>query len=819
MRGIIPLVVRLLLLIIIPGLSICAYSVYIIIQSLPQAHGVAPSPSLKSSVVIQRDHMGVPIIQADTDKEAFYALGYAHAQDRLWQLEVQKRLTAGRLSEIFGKESVGVDTFFRTLNLNARAEKDIPYLSKPAITALESYRNGINDFVASNPTLPVEFQILGIKPDKWKISDSLAWIKVLALNLGGNYKDEINRLVVSQYLNEEQLAELAPGYPNDGYTSINTQIAKLESGLKAVSNISDLLEQQFQLGGKFVGSNAWVVAPQHSQSGGALLATDPHMGLQAPSMWYMATLKGDTLNVSGATVVGLPVIVFGKNQNIAWSGTNLMADVQDIFIEQVKADDKTKYRYQGEWHTFSERTEYITVKQDFPEILHGKLKPVTVKIRESIRGPIINDLVAAVELPASLSWTVLKPGDTSFESLFRLNYAKNWTEFSDSLGLLVAPALNFVYADQDGNIGYRVGGKIPIRNGWEGQLPVPGWDEQYVWKGYIPNNELPAILNPSAGYIVSANNKPIDDSYPYFISHSWAPPTRSERIADMIEEHISKGQKLDLNNFKQMQHDTLNASAYKMLELLLKVEPTNEQQRQAHEILKAWNGEMRADSAAPTIVNVWLRNLRKELIQDELKENWNNSIEKNALKDFVHNMSIDTLYSILQTPDSQWCDDVRTDEVETCADAIDASLKDTLWEIYKVTGNSNLSQWHWGELHQAVYKHQPFSSVNFLKDLFTLKMSSEGSPNSVSVADFNYRKSSGYDQYFGATFKQLFDMNAKQNKHLYMNVPGQSGNVASSHYNDMLKPFHSGEYQSMPETVDTEKNVLTLVPIEEVSGE
>ncbi|MCF2859832.1 penicillin acylase family protein [Pseudoalteromonas sp. SMS1] len=809
MRGITPLVVRLLLLILLPCIIAYGFFTYHFHKSLPLTSGSVPSNNISSNVTISRDSMGVPVIVSKEDEDAFYAVGYAHAQDRLWQLEVQKRLISGRLSEVFGKRSVSMDAFFRTLNLKFRAQEDLSLLSEQAQMALSAYSNGINDFIANVDTLPIEFRLLGIKPTPWEPADSLAWVKAFALNLGGNYRDEINRLVISQYLSQQQIAQLLPNYPVDGYTSIAQHTIDTQT-LDHVSALNHQLEAELNIGGKFVGSNAWAVAPLHSKSGGALLATDPHLGLQSPSPWYMATIKGDNIHASGATLVGLPVIVFGKNEHIAWSATNLMADVQDLFFEQVKADDKTKYLHQGQWLSFKERTEYIEVRQDFPEFIHGALKPVKVKVRESVNGPIINDILNATDSPASLSWTALHKNDTSFESLLKLNYAQNRTEFSRALDLLVAPALNFLYADYKGNIGYRVAGKIPIRSGWDGLLPVPGWQKAYRWTGYIPGPALPSTFNPASGYLVSANNKPTDDTYPHFISHDFAPPTRSERISQLIQNTVASGQKIDLSDFESMQHDTYNNSAIRLLDVLLKQTPSNDQQRQAHRILSQWNGNMSAHSAAPTILNIWINKLRKALVRDELKESWNDVAEKQSLKYIAQNIHEDTLYTLLTSIHSAWCDDIATEYIESCSDIIDASLNDALWEVYKITGESDLSQWKWGTLHHAVYKHKPFSEVNFLKDYFTPQINSEGSPDSISVADYHYKKSSGYEQYFGATFKQLFDMGQHQ-QHLFMLAPGQSGNIASDHYDDLLEPFHSAVYQNMPSAETSDFEVLTLI--------
>ncbi|WP_325279536.1 penicillin acylase family protein [Tahibacter sp.] len=803
------MVSRLVVFVVFPVLALIAHQGWQLRQSLPQVSGNVAVPRLARPASIVRDAQGVPRIVARSDADAFFAMGYVHAQDRLWQLELQRRIAQGRLSEVFGKSSIDQDIWFRTLGLRRSAESAWSALSPDAQRSLQAYSDGINAWIASGAALPVEFRMLGIAPEPWTVYDSLAWIKVFALNLGGNYRREVERLLVSQVVDREKFALLFPtGAPPSTVAALDpANVARFA----AFARFQDSLETQLHLGGRYVGSNAWVVSGKLGAGGAALMANDPHLGLQIPSLWYMASIKGDRIDAQGATLVGLPVVIFGRNASVAWGGTNLMADAQDLYLEQVDAADAGRYLVDGKPEAFVVRDEYITVRQDFPSFLRSPLQPLHVRVRESRHGPIVSDMFDVFEQPAALRWTALDPGDTSYEAFYGLNYASDWTSFQQALKSQVAPALNLLYADSAGNIGYIAAGRMPVRKNGDGTLPVPGWNDDYAWTGEIPFDRWPRRYNPEEGFLVSANEKPVGDDYPWLISQDWASPARAERIAALLREAVSAGRTLDVAAMQRIQADTRSAPAQRLLARLLKHEPNNDQQRRAFDLLRAWNGDMARDSRAATIFNAWMRELRRELLSDDLRGFWNKERESRYMKGVADNVELDTVDRILAGGDSAWCDDQATPARETCDDAIDASLNDALWEVLKFRGDESMGDWAWEDVHETVYRHVPFSDVNVLRSVFERRIGNGGSPDSVNVASFSLDKSRGYVQDFGAGFRQVVALGAGKVEHRYMNSTGQSGNVVSTHYDDMVRPFRDLEFLSLDPAaagVDT----LTLTP-------
>jgi penicillin amidase len=804
-----PILTRFLLFVILPFIAIFYLFFTHLHSSLPQTKGERLIDGIDAPVKLSRDQHGVVSIEAKTDKDAFFSLGYAHAQDRLWQLEVQKRTINGRLSEIFGRQSVNTDIWFHTLGLYESGVKSWDALSGPAQASLTAYAAGINAWLDSDPVLPVEFSLLGIKPEHWHVNDSLAYIKLFALDLSGNFRMEMARMLASQKLNEVQLGTVFDIYPPDAPTTVADYSPQQRQGMEQLLALQQSIETQLHIGGRFVGSNGWVVAPQHTQGGQAILANDPHLGLKIPSLWYAASLRGDKINVSGMSLVGLPLIVFGRNQKITWGGTSMMNDNQDLYLERVNPDDSSLYLADGQWVPFTVRKKTLKVRADFPAFLRKALKPVTIDIRSTRHGPVISDMYKVFEQPVSLQWTALDDGDTSYESFFRLNYADDWSQFKAALKYNVAPGLNMLYADRKGNIGYVGAGRIPIRNKGRGALPKPGWDEQYRWRGFVPPEQWPQSFNPAQGYIVSANNKVVSDDYPYFISQDWAPPARASRISQLLDEKIAEsGSKLTNDDMAQIQGDTLSLQAITLLPLLSTLKTDDQDLQQVLDLLSNWDGDMNRDSQAATVYNVWMRDLRQSIFADELKNQWGSSAKSAIYNNIAAAVSARNVGQILASS-SPWCDDVTTIEIENCQDMLRRSLTSAMAQLSKLQG-ADPDDWQWGEVHHTSYDHHPFSDIKVLDTIFQRRVANGGSGNTVNVASSSFDKSVGYVQRFGAGFRQIVGLSDDQTSHLMMNSTGQSGNVLSEHYDDMVVPFRDLEFISMEN--NKHHSQVTLIP-------
>ncbi len=453
--------------------------------SLPQTNGAVTVQGISAPVEIVRDGDGVPHIFAATDADAFYALGYVHAQDRMWQMEMNRRIGSGRLSEILGDATLTIDKFQRTMGYARLVKSDYEAISAEARAALDAYAAGVNQWLGEAHTLPPEFQLLGFKPAPWSPYDSLVWQKMMAWDLSGDYEQELLRAQLAAALGPERMRQLLPDYPAGGITILPQLDTDAAASLLAVGR---QLELDFARGGREAGSNNWVVAGSRTESGKPLLADDPHLATSIPSIWYLAELQGDTIHAIGATFPALPAVVIGHNEQVAWGVTNMGPDVQDLFVERINPDNPTEYEVAGDFVPITVVEELIAVK--------GEAEPVAWAARSTRHGPLISD-VTDTGTPLALKWTALQPGDTTMDAFLGLNYAQNWADFTGSLEKFIAPSQNFVYADRAGNIGYYAPGQVPIRPaGDNGMAPVPGWDGAHEWQRFIPFAEMPMRTIP-----------------------------------------------------------------------------------------------------------------------------------------------------------------------------------------------------------------------------------------------------------------------------------------------------------------------------------
>jgi penicillin G amidase len=790
-----PLLTRAVIFIIMPGFLFYWYAYQTIItKALPPESGSFIVSGIHDEVRILRDDNGVAHLSARFDSDIFFAMGYVHAQDRLWQLELQKRLSQGRLSEIFGKSALDTDIWIRTLEIYEAAKKSKAYLSSEAIDSLQAYTNGINAWLAKNQNhLPIEFVILDVKPEPWKVEDSLAWSKMFALDLGGNLGSELQRFVAAQYLDNEQLTAIFPDFPSDVVQDNKSNNSK-NNAISLLTKFEKFKETT-KLSSKYAGSNAWVISGKLTESKNAILTNDPHLGLQIPSLWYAVSQKGKKLNASGMSLVGLPVVVFGKNKNIAWGGTNLMADVQDLYIEQPVIGNPGYYRVGEEVLAFETSLSKIKVKPDFPAAFRNQVEPIEIELRKTIHGPIVSDGVPGVEQPVSLRWTALTDRDTTYESFFRIGYAKDWKSFKSALSFHVAPTLNMLYADKQNNIGYIAVGKIPKRNIGNGMLPVSGSSGNNDWVSYIPYEEMPQEYNPESGYIISANNRIIDASYPYFISNDWANPARAQRIEQLINYKTEQDGALNSESMIEILSDEIDLSTKPLLGYLSHLKVQGPRQKKAMSLIKSWDGNVTRNSQAASIYFGWVRHVRQKLFGDEINSAWNKKAHSRILVNLVSTISPEIINKVL-TKQSTWCDEITTSLKEDCNEIATSALDSALDELTKIRG-SNMNDWALGDLQNTLYTHSPFSQMKLLDSLFERRISNGGSANTINVAGSSFDKSDGYVQTFGAGFRQVISFNAEGAEHLYMNAPGQSGQVGSEHYDDMLEKFRNVEFHKL----------------------
>ncbi|HEX5612492.1 MAG TPA: penicillin acylase family protein [Burkholderiales bacterium] len=755
-------------------------------QSLPQVEGQITLAGIGAAIDIQRDRYGIPHIYAGSLEDAVFGLGYVHAQDRLWQMEMNRRIAAGRMAEVLGPAALETDRFLRTLGVRRAAEANLAHVDPETRKMLEAYAAGVNAFLASEPVLPLEFWLTGARPQAWSPVDSAGWIKMMAWDLGGNWRSELLRMRLSKTLPLERIHQFVSPYPGEAppkIADLKSLYAPLErQGVQLAAIADELLALAPGDAPDALGSNNWVTSGANNESGKPLLANDPHLGLTAPPVWYFAHLSAPGMNVIGATLPGVPAIVLGRNDRIAWGFTNTGPDVQDLFIE--KLDDAGNYLTPEGPRAFTRIEETIKVRGAQDERL---------QIRVSRHGPVISDVsrAAQAETPRgyvlAFSWTALAEDDRTLVAAHKIARAGNWQEFLAAARDFHTPQQNMVYADVDGNIGFIAAGRVPLRkpdNDLKGLAPAPGWEARYDWAGWIPFEQLPQSYNPPSGRLWTANEKITPAGYAHEVSNEWQPPYRANRIAEMLQATPRHS----VATFASMQGDVLSAPIRESLPRLLQTRPKSAQAQQALDWLRKWDGTMSAGRPEPMIAWAWWREFTRALYSDELGEAFRTQWSPRAV--FVANV-------LARSGDHErWCDDVRTPALETCDELLASSLEASLAELRRRYGEDP-SGWRWGDAHYARHEHRPFGRQPLLARWFDIRVASPGDAYTVNVGrhDF-FDEERPFANRHAASLRAIYDL-AQPQKSLFIHSGGQSGNVLSSHYRAFAEAWSRGEYVPM----------------------
>ena len=774
-------------------------------QSLPKVEGEVRLAGLSAPVEVLRDRYGVPHIFAASYEDASFALGYAHAQDRLWQLEMNRRIAAGRLAEVVGPGALDTDRFLRTLGVRRAAEANLRAFDAETRRMLEAYAAGVNAFIASAPVLPPEFWITDTRPEPWTPADSVAWMKMMAWDLGGNWRNEVLRMRLAKTLPLARIHEFVAPYPGEAppeITDLKTLYGALErEGVQLAEDAVRLAELAPGVQPEGIGSNNWVVSGARTVSGKPLLANDPHLGLTAPPVWYFAHLSVAGANMIGASLPGMPAIVLGRSDRFAWGFTNTGPDVQDLYIE--KLDNAGNYMTPGGPRPFQVIEETIHVKGAEPERL---------RIRISRHGPVVSDVLRPAQdvVPRghvlAFAWTALLEDDLTPQSALKLARARDWDGFLAAVRDFHTPQQNMVYADTEGNIGFVAAGRVPQRkpdNDLKGLAPAPGWLAKYDWNGYLPFDALPRAYNPASGELHTANHKVTPPGYPHFISAEWQSPYRADRIRALLDATP----KHDVASFARMQGDVVSLAMRESLPRLLATRPRSEEARRALAQLAKWDGEMAPGLTEPLIAWGWWRELTRALYADELGEafrsNW---------------LSRATFVSRVISGDreqARWCDDVRTPAIETCEELLALSLEAALADLRQRYGEDS-SGWRWGEAHVARHEHRPFSRQPLLARAFDIRVPTPGDVYTVNVGRNNFNdEAQPFANRHAASLRAIYDLSDLE-KSLYIHSGGQSGNLLSPHYEAFTGAWAKGEYIPMRtarSTLEAEPHQrLRLVP-------
>ncbi|WP_051512645.1 penicillin acylase family protein [Skermanella stibiiresistens] len=756
----------------------------------PTIDGTATLPGLEAPVEIARDANAVPHIFARGKADAYFALGYVHAQDRLWQMDLNRRIGSGRLSEVIGASGLRYDKLMRTLGFYRDAEAGIRALAPEVQAALTAYTAGVNASIENRSgPLPIEFQILRYQPEPWRPADSLVWGKLMALQLSGNHRDELLRARLMRRFPADRIRDLYPDYPATAPVTL-AGLPDLDLGRLAAALPPPL--------GPSAASNEWVVSGEMTGTGKPILANDPHLQLGAPILWYLARIEAPGLSITGATVPGVPFHLLGRNDRISWGFTTTGGDTQDLFIERLDPSDPSRYLTPDGPEPFIERVETIKVK-DAPD--------ETLTVRATRHGPVLSDIepdalgAAPQGHVVALAFTGLSDRDTTPEALYRLNRAPDWEGFKAALRLYQSPQQNIAYADIQGNIGLYTPGLVPIRRKGDGSVPVPGWTDEFGWTGAIPFDELPHAFNPPAQRIVNANNRVVPPDYPRFITNRWDDWYRASRI----EQVLSETKRHDVDAAQALLMDSVTPVFAELRPEMRGIVATTPEAETALDLLRDWDGTMDRDQPEPLIFEWWLRDLHRAVYADELGD---------LFGDVLSSSPRVLLHMLRGAP--RWCDDTITpDRTESCDDILTASFNRTVQELRQRHGDDP-TDWRWGMEHRAPLAHQVLSRVPVLGDLFDIGIETDGGNQTVNRGGSAIRDAQApFSHVHGAGYRAVYDMSDPANSR-FMIATGQSGDPLSSHYGDLVERWRNGDHftiaGSLDEVTATGLGRLTLLP-------
>ncbi|WP_326792432.1 penicillin acylase family protein [Streptomyces sp. NBC_00841] len=887
------LIVIVLVLALVAGIGYSAFwSVTTVRASYPQTNGSIKIDGLAGNVDVKRDSYGIPQLYADSDADLFRAQGFVQAQDRFWEMDVRRHMTAGRLSEMFGSGQVDTDAFLRTLGWRKVAQEEYDtVLSADTKKNLQAYADGVNAYLKGRDgkDISVEYAALGLtndyKPTKWTPVDSVAWLKAMAWDLRGNMQDEIDRSLMTSRLSKKQIEDLYPAYPYDKNDPIVSEgaispvtgtfdpKATPTSGIGAdtvqgategvntqLASLSDTLDQIPALlgpNGNGIGSNSWVVSGKYTTTDKPLLANDPHLAPQLPSLWYQmglhcrqisATCQYDT---AGYTFSGMPGVIIGHNQDIAWGFTNLGADVTDLFLEKVSGDG---YQYDGKVKPFVTREETI-------KVAGGASRHITV--RETNNGPLISDRSSELEkvgqkapvtsaapdradgYAVALKWTALDPSH-SMDAVFELNRAKDFPSFRKAAEHFEVPSQNLIYADTKGNIGYQAPGKIPVRKAGNGTMPSPGWASSYGWKkDPIPFDELPYEYNPKRGYIVTANQAVIDEKYPHLLTKDWGFGTRSQRINALIAGKIKGGEKISTEDMQKMQMDNTSEIATELVPELLTIKVSDKSVREAQKLLEGWDSRQEPDSAAAAYFNAVWRNILKLAFGDKLPKEMRVKGECLTVLPADSTGPVDeqdkpvrecgqrdadsaqpdggdrwyqVVANLMDDENNDWwkAPGNRKDEATENRDQLFArAMKDARWELTAKLGK-DISTWSWGRLHQLTLKNQTLGTEG--PDLLQRALNRGpwnlgGGEAAVNASGWN--AAGGYEVIWVPSMRMVVNVR-DWDKSRWINLTGASGHAFSAHYTDQTDKWADGDLLDWSfgtnAVAKSTKDTLTLKP-------
>ncbi|MEO6826998.1 MAG: penicillin acylase family protein [Microbacteriaceae bacterium] len=835
--------------VVVLALTATGIGIWTVHRSFPQTSGTLTIPGLQHQVIVRRDSAGIPQLSAGTAHDLFLAQGYVQAQDRFWEMDFRRHVTSGRLAELFGASQIDTDTFIRTLGWRAVAEKEVKLLDPVALAYYQAYADGVNAYLATHhgADLSLEYAVIGLQhpgyqPEPWTPADSVAWLKAMAWDLRSNLVDEVDRALLAKKLTPAQIAELHPPYPYVDHPTITDQgggndlataaaatavttsaqgpdatgpvVSTAEAGpLADFKHTLEAIPQLLGPAGSDIGSNSWVVDGAHSATGKPILANDPHLGAVLPSVWYQMGLHCTTVSkacpfdVAGFTFSGLPGVVIGHNNRIAWGFTNLAPDVADLYLEKVTGNS---YEYDGVQKPLTTHSETITVAGG---------DPVRITIRSSEHGPIVTGLTkdfaaigtkhpATDDIPAgnyqlSLQWTALTPGHTA-GAIFALDLAQNWPEFRASAANFDVPSQNLIYADVDGNIGYQAPGQVPIRKTGDGTVPVPGWSSQYGWSGYLGFDQLPSAYNPAKGFIVTANNAAVGPDSPVQVTKDWDYGYRANQITGRLQSLLDAGTKITVDTMAAIQADSYDANAATLVPYLTSLGVKGDAAK-AIDLLRDWKFTDDANSAAAAYFNIFWKNLLHDAFARKLPA---------STAPGGGDRWFQVVAQQVRNPDSPWWTDASLG-VEGRDQMFAQAASDAYREAVDLMG-SDVKNWKWGSIHGLELTNASLgeSGVAPIEWLFNRGPYPVGGSSSVVKAN-GWDAAAGYQVEHVPSMRQVISL-ADFDSSTWVNLTGASGHAFDPNYVDQAALWQADKTRPWPFSKsavrDATADTLTLKP-------
>jgi penicillin amidase len=770
---------------------------------LPRADGRIKVAGLKGEVLIQRDKWGVPHIQASSRQDLFFAQGYAHAQDRLWQMELNRRAAAGKLAAIIGDMALETDRLSRTLGFARLATGSWENSGDMVRADVEAYAAGINANLEDRRKLPLEFSLLSHEPEPWTPLDTLAFARLMAWTLSHGLAGKLTRAQLIERLGAELAAGLEPHYPERNPITLPEGIEfnalKLDDMLDAAGG--PFLGRSMEGAGR--GSNGWAIAGRRSATGHPILCNDVHLPVKTPSLWYYNHLRQledekvrKGLHVAGVSLPGIPYVLVGHNESIAWGATLSFVDCEDLYVERLGADERPRYRYKGNWHEAEIVEEQIEIRN----------RPDHVeRIVTTRHGPIISNILPHSRQAVALSSMALREFE-AFDGFALLNAAASWDDFVRGVASIESPPLNLIYADTSGNIGYYLSGKVPVRANGQGLVPVPGWTGEHDWIAEVPFEELPHAFNPKRGFLVTANHRIVGDDYPYYLGSLWRNGYRARRLEELIETAGT----ISIEECCRFHLDTESIPGKELVNSLETLETPDPEATLSLQLLRSWDGRLDPESRGGAVYEVLLRRLSQVILEPNLGTELARQFLGMGPQPVLypvnefHGQWVAVFLRMLEDPENPWLPGGHSRQA-----TLIRCLAETTRELRRLLGKDT-DQWRWRRLQKIRFDHA-MSTQPILDRIFGQgPVSPGGDTDTVSQAAASPDDREGN---IASSYRQVVNLGDFDASHAML-VPGQSGNLGSQHYGDLIQPWLDGEYFPMafeaPAVAENAEHALTL---------